>query len=123
MQGYINRRLAGELQRSLDHNPVTALIGPRQCGKSTLARHALAGRTDVLHLDLELPSDLRKLDDPEFFLKEHADRLICIDEVQHKPDLFPILRALVDIDRRPGRFLILGSATRDLIRQSGETLH
>lgn len=122
MQRYIDRRLAGELQRSLDYNPVTALIGPRQCGKSTLSRYVLAGRSDALHLDMELPSDQRKLDDSEFFLKEHADKLICIDEVQQKPDLFPILRALVDIDRRPGRFLILGSATRDLIRQSGETL-
>jgi predicted AAA+ superfamily ATPase len=114
--------LEKELQRSLDQNPVTAVVGPRQCGKSTLARHVLGGRRDCLHLDLELPSDLRKLDDPEFFLKEHAHKLICIDEVQHKPELFPILRALVDIDRRPGRFLILGSATRDLIRQSSETL-
>ena len=65
---------------------------------------------------------MRKLGDPELFLQEHADRLICIDEVQLKPDLFPLLRALIDKDRRPGRFLILGSASRDLVRQSGETL-
>jgi uncharacterized protein len=122
MQRYINRRLSGELQHSLDHNPVTALIGPRQCGKSTLARHVLQKRPAALFLDLDLPSDLRKLDDPEFFLKEHADRLICIDEIQQKPELFSLLRALIDQDRRPGRFLILGSASRDLIRQSGETL-
>ncbi len=122
MQGYLNRRLAGELRRSLDNNPVTALVGPRQCGKSTLARHVLAGRSDALHLDLELPSDLRKLEDPELFLREHAEMLICIDEVQLKPGLFPLLRALVDRDRRPGRYLVLGSASRDLIRQSGESL-
>ena len=65
---------------------------------------------------------MRKLGDPELFLQDHADRLICIDEVQLKPDLFPLLRALIDKDRRPGRFLILGSASRDLVRQSGETL-
>jgi len=75
-----------------------------------------------MFLDLELPSDLRKLADPEFFLRENADKLICIDEVQVKPDLFSLLRALVDRDRRPGRFLVLGSAARDLIRRSGETL-
>lgn len=122
MQGYINRLVSSELQNSLDHNPVTALIGPRQCGKSTLARHVLEGRSDALFLDLELPSDLRKLDDPELFLGEYTANLVCIDEIQRKPDLFPLLRALVDKSRRPGRFLILGSASRDLIRQGGETL-
>ena len=122
MQRYINRQATDELKQSLSHNPVTALIGPRQCGKSTLARHVLQTRKDALILDLELPSDMRKLGDPELFLREHADRLICIDEVQLKLDLFPLLRALVDKDRRPGRFLLLGSASRDLVRQSGETL-
>jgi predicted AAA+ superfamily ATPase len=122
MQGYIDRSLANELARSLDNNPVTALIGPRQCGKSTLAQHILSHRSDALVLDLELPSDLRKLDEPELFLKEHAGKLICIDEIQLKPDLFPLLRALVDKDRRPGRYLVLGSASRDLIRQSSESL-
>jgi uncharacterized protein len=122
MQRYIERHLSIELQKSMAHNPVTALIGPRQCGKSTLARHILKNRPEALFLDLELPSDLRKLDDPEFFLREHADKLVCIDEIQQKPDLFPILRAIVDLDRRPGRFLVLGSASRDLIRRGGETL-
>jgi predicted AAA+ superfamily ATPase len=122
MQGYIDRLLEREVERSLDNNPVTAIIGPRQCGKSTLAQHILSGRSDTLHLDLELPSDLRKLDEPELFLKEHAEKLICIDEVQQKPELFPILRALIDKDRRPGRYLVLGSASRDLIRQSTESL-
>jgi predicted AAA+ superfamily ATPase len=122
MQSYINRNATSELQQSLSHNPVTALIGPRQCGKSTLARHILSGRKDALFLDLELPSDRRKLQDPELFLQEHTSKLVCIDEVQQKPDLFPLLRALVDKARRPGRFLILGSASRNLVRQSGETL-
>jgi predicted AAA+ superfamily ATPase len=122
MHVYINRNATNELQQSLSNNPVTALIGPRQCGKSTLARHVLQNREDALILDLQLPSDMRKLGDPELFLQEHADRLICIDEVQLKPDLFPLLRALVDKGRRPGRFLLLGSASRDLVRQSGETL-
>ena len=122
MQRYIDRQAAQKLQQSLANNPVTALIGPRQCGKSTLVRHVLSGRKDALFLDLELPSDIRKLQEPELFLQEHKSKLVCIDEVQQKPDLFPLLRALVDKDRKPGRFLVLGSASRDLVEQSGETL-
>jgi predicted AAA+ superfamily ATPase len=122
MQRYIDRSATAELLRSLKLNPVTALVGPRQCGKSTLARHVLQNRKDALFLDLELPSDMRKLTDAELFLQEHAHRLVCIDEVQLRPDLFPLLRALVDKNRKPGRFLILGSASRDLVRQGGETL-
>ena len=122
MQRYIERSKADEILQSLKHNPVTALIGPRQCGKSTLARHILQNNKQALFLDLELPSDMRKLTDAELFLLEHARQLICVDEVQLRPDLFPLLRALIDKDRRPGRFLILGSASRDLIRKGGETL-
>ena len=122
MHGYIPRSGESDLQQSLRANPVTAVLGPRQAGKSTLVRHCLAGRNNALILDLDLPSDLRRLNDAELFLREHADRLICIDEIQLKPDLFPLMRALVDLDRRPGRFVILGSASRDLIRQSSETL-
>jgi len=76
----------------------------------------------VFYLNLELPSDLRKLADPELFLAAHADRLVVMDEVQRKPELFPILRGLTDKDRRAGRFLILGSVSRNLIRQGGESL-
>lgn len=122
MQRYIDRNASVEVRQSLEQNPVTALIGPRQCGKSTLARHVLQSRKDALFLDLELPSDMRKLADAELFLQEHTHRLICIDEVQLRPDLFPLLRALIDKDRHPGRFFVLGSASRDLIRQGGETL-
>ena len=122
MQTYIPRLLETDLRASLGANPVTALLGPRQTGKSTLVRHSLACPDKALILDLDLPSDLRKLTDAELFLREHANRMVCIDEIQLKPDLFPLLRALVDQDRRPGRFVILGSASRDLIRQSSETL-
>jgi predicted AAA+ superfamily ATPase len=122
MQTYIPRLIEPDLLQSLRDNPVTAVLGPRQAGKSTLVRHSLAGQSKALILDLDLPSDLRRLTDPELFLREHADRLVCVDEIQLKPDLFPLMRALVDMDRRPGRFVILGSASRDLIRQSSETL-
>lgn len=122
MQTYISRSLEREFTFSLKRNPVTAILGPRQSGKSTLARHCLSGRNNVLVLDLDLPSDRRKLDEPELFLREHSDKLICIDEIQLKSDLFPLLRTIVDNDRRPGRFVILGSASQDIIRQSAETL-
>lgn len=121
-QRYIRRCAEDELKRSLRRDPVTAVVGPRQCGKTTLARRVIGEREDTLFLDLELPSDLRKLDEAELFLKENSKRLICIDEVQLRPDLFPLLRSLVDMDRRPGRFLILGSASQDQIRQKGESL-
>jgi predicted AAA+ superfamily ATPase len=77
---------------------------------------------DTVYLDLEKPSDLRKLEDPEFFFHTQKDKLICIDEVQMGPEMFPVIRVVVDEDRRPGKFLILGSASQDLIRQSSETL-
>lgn len=122
MHSYLPRVREESLRFALGRHPVVAVVGPRQCGKSTLVRHCLADRDDFLMLTLDRPSDLRKLDEAEFFLSRHADRLVCIDEVQLSPDLFPLLRALVDEDRRPGRFLILGSAGRDLLRQSSETL-
>ena len=76
----------------------------------------------VLHLDLERPSDLAKLADPEQYLEHHAESLVILDEAQRRPDLFPVLRALADADPRNGRFLILGSASPGLVRQSSETL-
>jgi predicted AAA+ superfamily ATPase len=121
-QRYVSRRTETTQQESLRSFPVTALLGPRQCGKSTLARHVVADRLDTVYLDLQKPSDLRKLDDAEFFFHTQKDKLICIDEVQMGPELFPVIRVAVDEDRRPAKFLILGSASQDLIRQSSETL-
>src|SRR5210317_723199 len=122
LQRYINRRREAKLQESLRSFPVTALLGPRQCGKSTLARHVVADRMDTVYLDHEKPSDLRKLEDAEFFFHTQKDKLICIDEVQMGPEMFPVIRVAVDENRRPGKFLILGSASQDLIRQSSQTL-
>ena len=119
---YIVRHLEPELRHSLQSFPVTALLGPRQCGKSTLARRTVADMPNTSYLDLEKPSDLRKLDDAEFFFHTQKQKLICIDEIQMGPELFPIIRVMVDEDRRPGKFLILGSASQDLIRNSAETL-
>lgn len=127
----IPRALEPALQTAIANNPVTAILGPRQCGKSTLAKHylrQLPPSKPSIYLDLERPSDLRKLDDPEWFLSTLTNHLVCIDEIQRLPELFPILRALVDQQihsdqtDQNGQYLILGSASRDLIKQSSETL-
>lgn len=119
---YINRNIESQVLESLKNNPVTAVIGPRQCGKSTLVKHILTQYPQSIYLDLERTSDLRKLDDPEWFLSSQKGKLICIDEVQRKPELFPLMRSLVDEWGVNGSFLILGSASRDLLKQSSESL-
>ncbi len=121
----IERKLQKKILRSLEQFPVVGILGSRQVGKTTLAKEIKnhIGKASV-YIDLELPSDLNKLQEPELYLSQFIgkDKLVIIDEVQRMPDLFPLLRSLVDRDRKPGRFLILGSASRDLIRQSSETL-
>ncbi|HET6204093.1 MAG TPA: ATP-binding protein [Planctomycetota bacterium] len=118
------RRLALEdLEETLRAFPVAALIGGRQTGKTTLAKEVVRRRAGkALYLDLELPGDLAKLADAQGFLSRNADRLVVLDEIQHAPEIFPLLRALVDRGRRPGRFLVLGSASSDLLRQVSESL-
>ena len=117
---HINRIQLGNIQESLSRFKVVALIGPRQVGKTTLAKQILSKKD--LWLDLERPSDHRKLGDAETFLSMHKDKLVCIDEVQLSPDLFPVLRAHVDSTDSKGQFLILGSASPELLKQSSETL-
>lgn len=113
------RRLGG----LLGEFPAVALLGPRQCGKTTLAKDILAASDRPgLYLDLERPRDLSQLADPDLFLSGVTDHLVCLDEIQRLPDLFPTLRGLIDDEPRPGRFLLLGSASPDLIRQSSESL-
>lgn len=108
---------------AIHHFPVTAVIGPRQCGKSTLVKHLMEDYpSETLYLDLERPSDLEKLNDAEWFLSNQKDKLICIDEIQRKPELFPLIRSLVDEWNKPGCFVVLGSASRDLLMQSSESL-
>jgi predicted AAA+ superfamily ATPase len=113
-------QLLDRLRTGLRASPAVALLGPRQCGKTTLARQ-LAGTSKSTYFDLENPVDLARLSEPMTAL-EQLRGLIVIDEVQRHPDLFPILRVL--LDRKPirARFLILGSASPDLLRQSSETL-
>ncbi|PIQ43553.1 MAG: hypothetical protein COV52_07770 [Gammaproteobacteria bacterium CG11_big_fil_rev_8_21_14_0_20_46_22] len=102
--------------------PVVALLGPRQCGKTTLARQYRALQSETTHyFDLEDPEDLQRLSEPKTVLSA-LEGLIIIDEIQTKPDLFPLLRVLVDRPERKQRYLILGSASRHLIQHSSETL-
>ncbi len=122
MRDYVPRAASETVLRRLRSVPVVTILGPRQCGKSTLARRILAGFSEPLYLDLERPADLRRLSDPEALFALNEERLICIDEVQRRPDLFPVIRYWVDRSDRPGQFLLLGSASPDLLRQGSETL-
>ena len=110
---------------ALARQAAVALIGPRQVGKTTLA-HAIAELSGAVYLDLEASADRAKLADARLFLAEHEDRLVVLDEIHRAPALFPELRGVIDAGRRrgqrTGRFLILGSASMDLLRQAGESL-
>ena len=119
----IRRRIGSNVTDALSRFPVVALIGPRQVGKTTLALNVAAeiGRP-IVHLDLERPSHVARLAEPELYLEQHQEALVVLDEVQRVPELFPVVRALVDARRTPGRFLILGSASPELLRQSSESL-
>src|SRR3989338_2730881 len=113
-----------ELDHYLKQYPVVALLGPRQCGKTTLARQYIKSTPSfkpINYFDLEDPTDLARLSQPKTALSPLED-LIVIDEVQRQPELFPLVRVLVDDPHKKYKFLILGSASRDLIQQSSETL-
>lgn len=122
MQGYVERGLEPDIEERLKDVPAVGILGSRQCGKSTLARHLLQNRTDALYLDLERPADRNKLRDPEAFLDANRERLVCLDEIQRVPEIFPLLRGVIDRRERNGQFIILGSASRELLRQSSESL-
>src|SRR5262245_20450034 len=121
----IQRKAISILNQALERQAAVALIGPRQAGKTTLALE-LAETRPSLYLDLENPEDRNKLTDPGLFLSAYEDRLVILDEIHRVPEIFQSLRGLIDQGRRrgyrTGRFLMLGSASMDLLRQSGESL-
>ena len=118
----LTRCLQPIVERRLAQFPAVALLGPRQVGKTTLAQAVAASHAGALLLDLERESDRAALAQPELFLPRYRDRLVVLDEVQHMPQLFAALRPEIDAQRHPGRFLLLGSASGELLRQTGESL-
>jgi predicted AAA+ superfamily ATPase len=121
----LHRHLLAQLTEELQHSPAVALLGPRQVGKTTLALQA-AETIPSIYLDLESERDRTKLKQPELYLSDHLDKLVILDEVHRAPGLFPVLRGLIDQARRAGKragqYLLLDSASLDLLQQSGETL-
>ena len=125
---YIQKRMINRIQSTkilnyLNHFPAVAIIGPRQVGKTTLAKLLQEEfQKESTYLDLERLEDLVKIEKPSLYLEKRKDECIILDEIQRLPELFPELRSHIDLHRIPGRFLILGSASPDLIRQSSESL-
>lgn len=118
----LKRQAQDVVERRLAQAPAVALLGPRQVGKTTLAKAVAQQQPNALLLDLERESDRAVLRQPELFFASHRDRLLVLDEVQFVPQLFTALRPEIDAHRIAGRFLLLGSASGDLLRQSGESL-
>jgi len=122
MKDYIPRAITEKIRHKLKTMPAVAILGPRQCGKTTLARTITADLGQSVYLDLERRADLNKLRDPEAFFNLNDEQLICLDEIQRVPEIFPEMRSKIDRNGDNGQFLILGSASPDLIKQTSETL-
>jgi predicted AAA+ superfamily ATPase len=123
----VDRRLRASIEAQLDRTPAVVLLGPRQVGKTTLAREiARRRKAGALYLDLERPSDRRRLADADAYLRAQAGKLVIVDEIHKAPELFGTLRGIIDDRRRAGdragHFLLLGSASLDLMKQASETL-
>lgn len=119
----IQRKITGELLRLLKFFPAVGIIGPRQCGKTTLAKLIIERiPKDCIYLDMESYSDIAKLEEPELFFLENQSKCIILDEIQRKSELFPLLRSVIDRNRVPGRFILLGSANPSIMRDASESL-
>ena len=122
LHNYIERRLSSDIYKYLSIFPAVLILGSRQCGKSTLVRMLAREKKNFVYLDLQNAADLHKLTEPSLFFEANEHSLICIDEIQSVPHLFSSLRSEIDRNRRPGRFILLGSASQELIQKSSETL-
>ena len=122
MQNLIDRIIETFVKENLSVFPAVVILGPRQCGKSTLAKMLYQNSNAYLYLDLQNLDDLNKLREPMLFFQANQDVTICLDEIQLVPELFSVLRSEIDRHRRPGRFILLGSASQDLIQKTSESL-
>lgn len=119
----IIRKVQNHIHDLLGYFPAVGIIGPRQVGKTTLVKQLMTQiKQPSVYLDLEYPGDLSKLNDPVLFLEQNQDYCILINEVQRMPELFPVLRSLIDQNRSAGRFILLGSVSPEIIRSSSESL-
>lgn len=116
------RQIEKEVAKLIKAFPSVALLGPRQVGKTTLAKNIMNKFKNTVYLDLEDRDDFNALQNPKLFFENYRNALVVIDEVQRMPELFPALRAEIDANRKAGRFLLLGSASPDLLQKSSETL-
>ena len=122
MQEYIPRKIEDTVKQYLTIFPVVVILGARQCGKSTLVKKMAENMTSFIYLDLQYISDLNKLTEPALFFEANKDAVICLDEIQLMPNLFSVLRSEIDRNRRNGRFILLGSASRELVQKTSESL-
>lgn len=122
MHKYIDRQIEDFVKENRQIFPAVLITGPRQSGKSTFVKKLAKEIDAFVYLDLQDRNDLAKLTEPGLFLETNKEKTICLDEIQLMPDLFSILRSEIDKNRRNGRFILLGSASRDLIQRSSESL-
>ena len=122
MQGLVKRASQDVVTQYLDIFPAVVILGSRQCGKSTLIKMMADQWGDFLYLDMENRDDWAKLEEPSLLFQNNSEKTICLDEIQLRPELFSVLRSEIDRDRRPGRFILLGSASQSLVKNSSETL-
>ena len=122
MHDLLSRSIESFVKENLSIFPAVAILGPRQCGKSTLIKMLYQNSDAYLYLDLQNLEDLNKLKEPLLFFRANQDVTICLDEIQLAPELFSVLRSEIDRYRHPGRFILLGSASQDLIQKTSESL-
>lgn len=122
MHGFVDRIISSYVNENLSVFPSVVILGPRQCGKSTLVKMLFQNSDSYLYLDLQNLDDLNKLREPNLFFQANQDKTICLDEIQLVPELFSVLRSEIDRNRRAGRFILLGSASQDLIQKTSESL-